>query len=188
MMLVSLLSDGVKGMLSMTADIAYRCIQLNPHLSSPSEETEGIVLIDEIDLHLHPKWQQTVLSDLCKTFPKIQFIVTTHSPQVLSSIHQKSIRLLGKNVNGKDVAVMPRSESYGEISSDVLQTIMHVDPQPPVPEKSKLERLTALIDQGLYQTQEAVDLLSELKTVLSETHPQLQKLQRSIKRQEILKA
>jgi len=192
---VARLSDGVQAMLSLIGDIAYRCVHLNSHLihpnpnfPSPIEKTNGIVLIDEIDLHLHPKWQQTVLSDLCKAFPNIQFMVTTHSPQVLSTIHRKSIRLLGKNVNGKDVAVMPISESYGEISSDVLQTIMHVDPQPPVPEKSKLERLTALVDQGLYQMQEAVDLLSELKTVLSERHPQLQKLQRSIKRQEILKA
>jgi predicted ATP-binding protein involved in virulence len=188
MMPVSQLSDGVKAMLSLVADVAYRCVQLNPHLSSPSEETEGIVLIDEIDLHLHPKWQQTVLSDLCKAFPNIQFIVTTHSPQVLSSTHRKSIRLLGKDANGKDVAVMPIAESYGELSSDVLQSIMHVNPQPPVAEKSDLEYLTALVDQGLYNTPEATTLFNNLKAALSETHPQLQKLARSIKRQELLKA
>lgn len=192
---VTQLSDGVKAMLSLTADIAYRCAQLNSHLihqnpdfPSPIEETTGIVLIDEIDLHLHPKWQQTVLSDLCKAFPKIQFIVTTHSPQVLSTIHRKSIRLLGKDANGKDVAVMPMAESYGELSSDVLQSIMHVNPQPPVAEKSDIERLTALVDQGLYNTPEATTLFNKLKAGLSETHPQLQKLARSIKRQELLKA
>lgn len=139
---VSQLSDGVKAMLSLTADIAYRCVQLNPHLASPTEETNGIVLIDEVDLHLHPKWQQTVLSDLQKAFPKIQFIVTTHSPQVLSSVHRKSIRLLGKDSEGHDVAAIPLAESYGEISGDVLQSIMHVNPQPPVPEKSKIKTRT----------------------------------------------
>jgi predicted ATP-binding protein involved in virulence len=182
------LSDGVKAMLSLTADIAYRCVQLNPHLASPTEETNGIVLIDEVDLHLYPKWQQTVLSDLQKAFPNIQFIVTTHSPQVLSSVHRESIRLLGKDNAGHDVAVMPMAESYGEISSDVLESIMHVNPQPPVAEKVDLDRLTAWVDQGQYNTPEAISLFAELKAVFGETHPQLQKLERSIQRQELLKS
>lgn len=192
---VAQLSDGVKAMLSLTADIAYRCVQLNsplihpnPNFPSPIEDTNGIVLIDEIDLHLHPKWQQTVLSDLCKAFPKIQFIVTTHSPQVLSTIHRKSIRLIGKDNEGNDIAAIPLAESYGEISSDVLHSIMHVNPQPPVAEKPKLERLTALVDQGFYNTPEAMKLFDELKSALSENHPQLLKLARSKKRQEMLKA
>lgn len=184
---VSQLSDGVKAMLSLTADIAYRCVQLNPHLNSPCEETNGIVLIDEVDLHLHPKWQQTVLSNLRDAFKNIQFIVTTHSPQVLSSVHRKSIRLLGKDSEGRDVAAIPLAESYGEMNSDVLQSVMHVNPQPPVVEKAKLERLIALVDQGLYDRQEAMDLLAELKTVLGETHPQLEKIARSIRRQAMLK-
>lgn len=50
------------------------------------QQTEGIVLIDEVDVHLHPKWQQTILSQLRDAFPCIQFIVTTHSPQVLSTV------------------------------------------------------------------------------------------------------
>ncbi len=182
------LSDGVKAMLSLTADIAYRCVQLNPYLASPTEETNGIVLIDEIDLHLHPKWQQTVLSDLQKTFPSIQFIVTTHSPQVLSTVHRESIRLLGKDNAGHDVAVMPMAESYGEISSDVLESIMHVNPQPPVAEKVDLDRLTAWVDQGQYNTPEAISLFADIKAVFGETHPQLQKLERSIQRQELLKS
>jgi len=181
-------------MLSLTADIAYRCVQLNSHLihpnpnfSSPIEETNGIVLIDEIDLHLHPKWQQTVLSDFCKVFPKIQFIVTTHSPQVLSSIHRKSIRLLGKDINGKDIAAMPLGESYGQISSDVLESIMHVNPQPPISEKADLQLLTTWVDQGQYHTPESVELFAKLKKTLGDNHSQLQRLARSINRQEILK-
>lgn len=184
---VSQLSDGVKAMLALTADIAFRCVKLNPDLDSPIQETEGIVLIDEVDLHLHPKWQQTVLSDLQKTFPKIQFIVTTHSPQVLTTVKRENIRVLGKNSEGLDVAQIPLAHSYGEPSNDVLQAIMHVDPQPPVPEKQQLERLTSLVDQGHYANQEAQELLQELKQKLNPQHPQIAKIERSIRRQEALK-
>ena len=185
---VEQLSDGIRSVLATGGDIAYRCIKLNPHLGlNAAKETRGVIMIDEVDMHLHPAWQQTVLVDLCKAFPKIQFIVTTHSPQVLSSIHRKSIRLLGRDSEGRDVATMPLAESYGEISSDILESVMHVNPQPPVAEKSKLDRLTALVDQGLYDTEEAQNLFVELKIALSETHPQLKKLARSVvRRQEML--
>lgn len=185
---VALLSDGIRNMLGIVGDIAFRATKLNPMLGSrAAEASPGIVLIDEVDMHLHPEWQQVVLNSLRQAFPQIQFIVTTHSPQVLSSIHRESIRLLGKDSNGQDVAVMPLAESYGEISSDVLESIMHVNPQPPVAEREQLERLTAWVDQGLYATPEATSLFTELQTVFGASHPQLQKLLRSIQRQELLK-
>ncbi len=183
---VNMLSDGVKSMLAMTADIAYRCAKLNPHLSKPHQETEGIVLIDEVDMHLHPKWQQTVLQDLQNAFPKIQFIVTTHSPQVLSTVKRESIRLIGKNTQGDDIAAIPMAHSYGEISGNVLESIMHVNPQPPVAERKDLEELTEWIEQGQYNSSEVKLKLQELKSALGKNHPQLQRLERSIKRQEIL--
>ncbi len=68
----------------------------------------------------------------------------------------------------------------------VLQAIMHVDPQPPVPEKVQLERLTELVDQGLYEKDEAQSLLTELKQILNPHHPQLEKIERSIRRQKAL--
>lgn len=81
-----LLSDGYRNMIGMVADIAFRMAILNPHLGRyVIEQTEGIVLIDEIDLHLHPKWQKVVVNDLKKTFPKVQFITTTHSPFIVQS-------------------------------------------------------------------------------------------------------
>lgn len=181
------LSDGYRMTLAMVMDIARRMAQANPDKKNILE-SEAIVLIDEVDLHLHPKWQQTILPDLMRTFPNVQFIVTTHSPQVLSTIHRESIRLLGKDSNGRDVAVMPMAESYGEISSDVLESIMHVNPQPPVAERAKLECLTEWVDQGLYDTPEATSLFAELKTVFGDAHPQLQRLARSIKRQKMLKS
>lgn len=185
---ISVLSDGIRNMIGIVADIAFRATKLNPQLANRSAlETPGIVLIDEVDMHLHPQWQQVVLNTLLKAFPNIQFIVTTHSPQVLSTVHRESIRLLGKDNQNHDIAVMPLAESYGEMSGDVLQSIMAVDPLPPVKEKADLEQLTELVDQGQYDTEVVEVLIKKLSTVLSETHPQLQKLARSIKRQKLLK-
>jgi predicted ATP-binding protein involved in virulence len=186
---VSMLSDGIRNMIGMVADIAFRATKLNPALGkSASEKTPGIVLIDEIDMHLHPEWQQVVLSTLTKAFPKVQFIVTTHSPQVLSTVHSESIRLLGKDSNGNDIAAKPLAESYGEMSSDVLESIMQVNPMPPVPEKIHLDRLTALVDQGLYDEQETQNLLEKLRGVFGDSHPHIQKLLRSIQRQKALRS
>lgn len=77
------LSDGYKIMVAMVADIASRMAEANPYLPDPLLST-GIILIDEIDLHLHPKWQRRVVAQLNRTFPNIQFILTTHSPVILS--------------------------------------------------------------------------------------------------------
>lgn len=183
------LSDGFRTTLALVMDIASRLTQLRGENFTVDQTlaTEGIVLIDEIDLHLHPSWQQRILPDLMRTFPNIQFIVTTHSPQVLSTIHRESIRILGKDAEGHDIAAIPLSPSYGEISSDVLESIMFVNPQPPVKERDDLERLTEWVDQGQYDTPDAKALFDQLKGVFGANHPQLQRLQRSIQRQEIMK-
>lgn len=95
---VAMLSDGIRNMLTLVADIAFRAVKLNPSLGPfAATQTEGIVLIDEVDMHLHPAWQQTVLASLCEAFPQIQFIVTTHSPQVLSAIHRESVRVMAQD-------------------------------------------------------------------------------------------
>lgn len=105
------LSDGYKGIVSLAADIAYRAIKLNPHLGENAvTETEGIVLIDEIDMHLHPIWQKRVVEDLKRTFPKIQFIVTTHSPFIIQSLKANEIINFGKNQIDKN----PNTLSFEE--------------------------------------------------------------------------
>ena len=84
---LDLLPAGVRGMLSMVADLAWRAAFLNPQFGAEAvRETPGVVLIDEIDLHLHPKWQQRVVDDLKHAFPKVQFIATTHSPFIIQSL------------------------------------------------------------------------------------------------------
>jgi predicted ATP-binding protein involved in virulence len=104
------LSEGFKNTISLVADIAYRMAKLNPQLLGAVLETPGIVLIDEIDQHLHPKWQQNILEDLVRIFPKVQFIVSSHSPFVLGSAPAGSVVQLEpgmakvtENLYGSDV-------------------------------------------------------------------------------------
>jgi len=93
------LSDGYRNMIGMVADIAYRCIKLNPHLGSDViNKTPGVVLIDEIDLHIHPKWQKRMVDDLKRTFPEIQFIATTHSPFIVQSLQSDELYILDRTV------------------------------------------------------------------------------------------
>ena len=91
---ISYLSAGYQSFLWMVMDIAYRAAILNPNAFETLGQIPGIVLIDELDMHLHPKWQWNVIKALKETFPKIQFIIATHSPIVISSCkHERLIRI-----------------------------------------------------------------------------------------------
>ena len=184
---VSSLSDGIRNMIGLVADIAYRAIRLNPHLKEHAvKETQGIVLIDEIDMHLHPMWQQLILQDLNKAFPKIQFIVTTHSPHVLSTIKKKHIRLLGVNVHEEMIAAEPLCNTYGQASNDVLEQVMHVSPKPDIEPVRWLNQYFDFIDQNLSQGDKALQLRKKLEDVFGADHPSLQKADRMIRRMEFL--
>lgn len=184
---LSQLGDGVRCMIELVGDLACRCALLNYYYKKDAvKKTSGVVLIDEIDMHLHPGWQQTILKQLQDAFPKIQFIVTTHSPQVLSTVRRENIRVVDRNADGQIVASEPLVHTYGESSGDVLQSVMEVDPLPPVPEKTDLKRLTALVDQGFHEAPESVLLMEQLIATLGELHPQLLRLKRDIQRQKAL--
>ena len=119
---LSEMSDGYQNMLSMVADIAYRMALLNPQLlDKVTEKTSGVVLIDEIDLHLHPAWQRHIVGALKKIFPKVQFIVSTHAPSVISSVLQDEIVILENHQVRK--AEMP---TYGKDANSILKTVMDV--------------------------------------------------------------
>lgn len=91
----SALSDGQRSLIMLAADLAWRCVQLNPILGAEAPaKTEGVVLIDEIELHLHPQWQRRVLGQLHRVFPKVQFVITTHSPQVVSTAAPSWLRVI----------------------------------------------------------------------------------------------
>ncbi len=190
---ISQLSDGYRVVLGLVMDLARRMAQANSRFVQGGNaimnplDLPAIALIDEVDLHLHPEWQQRVLTDLTRTFPGTQFIVTTHSPQVLSTVRRENIRIIGPDADGKIIAAPPLAMTYGEPSGDVLHSVMMVDPQPPVSEKADLQRLTEWVDQGNYKSSEATQLMQSLIAALGAQHPQLQRLQRSIQRQEALK-
>ncbi len=98
---VAQLSDGERGTLAMVLDLTRRLAQANPHLPDPAAETEAVVLIDEIDLHLHPGWQREVIHNLTAAFPKCQFIGTTHSPFVIQSLQAGKLINLGPDEFGE---------------------------------------------------------------------------------------
>ena len=105
-----LLSDGYRNVVGMAADIAYRMATLNPHLlERVIEETPGIVMIDEIDLHLHPNWQRQVVDQLLRTFPQVQFVATTHSPFIIQSLYGVKDTLLWDLNSGQPLAVETKS-------------------------------------------------------------------------------
>ena len=120
------LSDGIKSMLSITADIACRMALLNPHLGEHViAATTGIVLIDEIDMHLHPSWQRKILASLKKVFPRIQFIVTTHAPAVLANVPRENIIVFSE---GK--AYPPAEHTYGRDVNTILRDVMGTEVRP----------------------------------------------------------
>jgi predicted ATP-binding protein involved in virulence len=161
---------------------ALGVVSPEPFQQSLRMSAPAIMLVDEIDLHLHPSWQQRVLQDLMRTFPLTQFIVTTHSPQVLSTIRRENIRVLADNT-----AEMPLATTYGQPSGDVMHSVMLVNPQPPIHEAKQLDRLTALVDQELWKMQEATELMAQLIKTLGPENARLQQLQRSIQRQTLLR-
>jgi predicted ATP-binding protein involved in virulence len=183
---VSILSDGIRNMIGLLADIAYRAVRLNPHLGEDAvRNTPGIVLVDEVDMHLHPGWQQLVLTDLkhADAFPRIQFIVTTHSPQVISTVKKEHIRILEID---NDVASIPLARTFGESSNDVLETVMHTDFRPALDHVRDLDRYFTLIDRGDYKEKEAEMLRQELEKVIGSDHKDLQRADRIIRRKEVL--
>lgn len=94
----SYLSDGTRNFFALIADIAYKCVTLNPHLKEEAlEKTTGIVLIDELDLHLHPDWQRRIIAGLKKTFPKVQFVASTHSPFLIQETEANQLISLKDN-------------------------------------------------------------------------------------------
>ena len=123
---LSQLSDGYKGTLSLIADIAYRMSLLNPDLMEKAlTETPGLVMIDEVDLHLHPTWQERILEDLMTIFPCVQFIVTTHAPIVINSIRSDNLILLKDNQPERAAL-----EVYGKDANSIIQTVMHSNERP----------------------------------------------------------
>jgi len=140
------LSDGYKSSVSLIIDIAYRMANLNPNLGDDAVKlTPGIVLIDEIDLHLHPNWQQRILGDLQALFPKVQFIVSTHAPAIIHSIKSENLRVLSADGLFEE----PDGQVFGKDVNTIIDGVMGAKRRP----KEILD-----IFNAIYQALDAEDL------------------------------
>lgn len=157
------LSDGQKIMLTLIADLARRALSLNSHLGKEVlRRTPGVVSIDELDLHLHPKWQRRVIRDLKSTFPLVQFIASTHSPQLVGEALPHEIRILE---NGR-ASTPPRS--FGIDSSRILEEVMHGSRRDPEIEEL-LSRMAKQIDEE--HLEDAKRTLAKVEETLGKHDP-----------------
>ena len=161
---VKLLSGGELGVLAMVLDLTRRLAQANPKMEDPTAEAEAIILIDEIELHIHPRWQRQIVANLKRTFPKCQFIATTHSPQVIGEVEHDRIQII------TDDQVYSPLHSFGVDSSRVLEEIMGADPRTRVV-KELLSKISELIGDDHYGDAHA--LLVELSRRLGENDPEV---------------
>lgn len=119
------LSDGYRGMIALVADFARRLAIANQYTEEDPLLGEGVLIIDEIDAHLHPKWQYRVIEDLRRTFPNVQLIVTTHSPEVVSTVDKASVYIL----NAKDGILQeehPEHQTAANYPEEIAATVMDV--------------------------------------------------------------
>jgi len=179
---ISQLSQGYQAMLALGMDFARRLALANADYIDETDDfarilgphpahAPAIMLVDEIDLHLHPSWQQRVLLELMNAFPNTQFIVTTHSPQVLTTVKRENIRLLKEEADGVWIAQEPDEEIKGVESAVVLNDVMKVNPIPPVEEAKWLSDYISLIESGEHDTAAGRDLRAKLVTLYGERHP-----------------
>ena len=161
------LSDGERGILALVLDLTRRLTQANPNFIDPASEAEAVVLIDEIDLHLHPKWQRQIVHNLTKAFPRCQFIATTHSPQVIGEAPHERIQIIS------DGEVYSPPYSFGVDSSRVLEEIMDADPR-----SAEVKELLSKVSQviGKEQFDRAQMLIDQLVSQLGDEDPEVTRL------------
>lgn len=177
---VNQLSDGEKCLIAMIGDLARRMAIANPAREKPLEG-QGIVLIDEIDLHLHPKWQRMVVDKLLDVFPNCQFVISTHSPHVITHVSPDDLYRL-KLIDGEIIAARP-SESYGKNVDRILEDLMGLETTRPDPIKAELRGIFQKIDGG--QLAEASEEIAALRSKIG-GDPELVKAEVLIRRKEII--
>lgn len=176
-----MLSSGYKSIVRLAGDIAYRAVKLNPHKGKRAvTDTEGIVLIDELDMHLHPSWQKKVVGLLKEAFPKIQFIVTSHSPFVIQSVtndelikfNEYKVEEVSENVNLKgleeiiedemDVEEPRRSEKYNTYLS-LSEEYFHLAKQDMPEDNEQVTRIKSRLDEIELEFKDDPTLVALLK-------------------------
>jgi predicted ATP-binding protein involved in virulence len=172
---VAQLSQGEKSLMTLVGDIARRLAMLNPALENPLTG-KGIVLIDEVDLHLHPTWQRSLCDRLTKTFPNCQFVLTTHSPLVISDCKN----VLAYTLSNGELQELP--SQYGQDANTVLLDVMNTSIRNQEIDTKLNDMLDAIQDSNLDQAQQ---LLAELTAELPTNHLELIKAKLLIRKQEL---
>ena len=178
-LIVNQLSDGEKCTLAMAGDLARRMTIANPTAEDPLT-SPAVVLIDEIDLHLHPGWQRHITTALKETFPNCHFLLSTHSPQVISHLDRQCIWILERTRTGV-IAKRPE-DAYGQTTGRILEDLMDV-PARPQEIKEGFKQLFLAIQQN--DLAEARLLLSRLRHQIGHD-PDLVKADALIHRKEVL--
>lgn len=171
------LSDGYKIVLAMAMDMSRRMVEANPTQNGQNPLcSSAIVLIDEVDLHLHPGWQQTILSDLRKIFPNTQFIVTTHSPQVLSTVPARCLRRISFE-NGEAKVETGFQFLEGARADYVLEEFLGVSPRPShIDISKKLKEYRDLVQEDQWDSARALELRKELDDWGRGYEPELERI------------
>ena len=177
---VNQLSDGEKCLLALIGDLARRLALANPKDDNPLNGL-GIVIIDEIDLHLHPSMQRRVMENLSKTFPNIQFIITTHSPQVIGSADDFINFFLSKDLNDDEKIREIKATLFGKDSNLILEEYMETSSRDPEIQKVLDQLFTFLSKKDLESSRR---LYNNLQNTLDSSEPLLVKADFLLKRME----
>jgi predicted ATP-binding protein involved in virulence len=163
------LSDGEKGLLAILFDITRRLSVANPTLKNPVRDGEGVILIDELELHLHPSWQRDALRRLTATFQNCQFIITTHSPQIIGEVPAECIRFLTRDENGKVIQWTP-PQALGLDSNRVLEELMGVPSRNAVTD-AQLQELFRTVDAEDFVAARA--MIAKIQKTLGNEDPEI---------------
>lgn len=165
---VEQLSDGEKIYLALIGDLCHRMSLAHPE--GDPLQGEGIILIDEIDLHLHPQWQSEIAERLTKTFPNIQFVVTTHSPHVINSVATESLRIMSGNGE-----ILTSDYSYGIPSEIIFKDIMGLSNDVPTNVTNLVsEFYRSISDKDLKSAESSITALQGIVPA----HPELVKMRK----------
>ena len=174
---VNQLSQGEKSLMALVGDIARRLAMMNPSLENPLHG-KGIILIDEIDMHLHPQWQRSIIQRLQTTFPNCQFILTTHSPLVISDTQD----ILVYDLDGQDITALP--SLYGQDANTVLLQYMDTNYRNPKVAEQISQAMDAIQNNQLEQ---ANHLIESLKSELGSDQLDVMRLVAMLKKRTIAK-
>lgn len=177
---VNQLSDGEKCLIAMLGDLARRMAIANPQNSDPLRGN-GVIIIDEIDLHLHPQWQRFVVPKLLEVFPNCQFFISTHSPNIITHVQPESLHFMEQTEMG--IKFHPVQESYGKNVDRILEDLMGLETTRPQEIAEALKDIYEQISHN--QLEAAKNKINDLRAKIQDD-PELIKAEVIIRRKEII--